>query len=175
MAVGTVGAILGGAALGTAGSIYAANKGAKAAGRAADAQAQAQMEQLAYLKEVERIPQHFREQALNQLGALYGLSPVPEGPSTPQAPLTGFEGLPGTGGGFIGSAMRKIASQAQPGQPVQAEEAVSAPQPLSRGEFVQGLLDDPFYEMMLERGEEGVLRNAAVTGGLRSGNVQDAL
>ena len=29
--------------------------------------------------------------------------------------------------------------------------------------------------MMLDRGEEGILRNASATGGLRSGNVQDSL
>jgi hypothetical protein len=46
---------------------------------------------------------------------------------------------------------------------------------LGKAAFVQGLLDDPFYRQLVERGEEGVLRNASVTGGLRSGNVQDAL
>lgn len=45
----------------------------KAAGRAADTQAAAQLEALEYLKEREAIPQQFREGALGQLGGLYGL------------------------------------------------------------------------------------------------------
>ena len=43
----------------------------------------------------------------------------------------------------------------------------------------QGLIDqvqaNPFYQSMISQGEEAVLRNAAATGGLRGGNVQQAL
>lgn len=43
----------------------------------------------------------------------------------------------------------------------------------------QGLIDqvqaNPFYQSMVSQGEEAVLRNAAATGGLRGGNVQQAL
>lgn len=43
----------------------------------------------------------------------------------------------------------------------------------------QGLVDaamqSPYYTSMLGQGEEAVLRNAAATGGLRGGNVQQAL
>lgn len=46
---------------------------ADASKRAAQTQAQAQMEALNYLREQEEIPQQFREGALGQLGGLYGL------------------------------------------------------------------------------------------------------
>lgn len=43
----------------------------------------------------------------------------------------------------------------------------------------QGMIDQvqqsPFYNSMIQQGEEAVLRNAAATGGLRGGNVQQAL
>ena len=43
----------------------------------------------------------------------------------------------------------------------------------------QGVVDEamasPYYTSMLEQGEEAVLRNAAATGGLRSGTIQNAL
>jgi hypothetical protein len=60
------------------------------------------------------------------------------------------------------------------GGPIDGEYIPANPS-TGNADFLQGILDDPFYEMMLERGEEGVLRNASVTGGLRSGNVQDGL
>ncbi len=45
---------------------------AKAATKAADIQAKAQLEALDYLKETEAIPQQYREQALKQLGGIFG-------------------------------------------------------------------------------------------------------
>lgn len=150
-------------------SLYGANKAAKASGRAADAQAQAQREQLEYLKETERLPQHYREQALTQLGSIYGIG-APAANDSPQGPLAGFNYQPG--GGMFGNLGEQIAayqSQQQPGaQPVMQ-------QPQGKAGILQGLTDDPFYKLLQERGEEGVLRNASVTGGLRSGNVQDSL
>jgi hypothetical protein len=41
--------------------------------------------------------------------------------------------------------------------------------------IVQRAEDSPFYQTMVQRGEEGVLRNASATGGLRSGNTNEAL
>lgn len=40
---------------------------------------------------------------------------------------------------------------------------------------VQRAEASPFYQTAVQRGEEAVLRNASATGGLRSGNVQEAL
>ena len=40
---------------------------------------------------------------------------------------------------------------------------------------VDAAMQSPYYTSMLAQGEEAVLRNAAATGGLRSGNAQQAL
>lgn len=42
-------------------------------------------------------------------------------------------------------------------------------------EFVEGLKEDPFYQELLQSGEESVLRGAGATGMLRSGSTQAAL
>lgn len=41
--------------------------------------------------------------------------------------------------------------------------------------IVQRAESSPFYQTAVQRGEEGVLRNASATGGLRSGNTNEAL
>nr|WP_294975013.1 hypothetical protein [uncultured Pseudomonas sp.] len=41
--------------------------------------------------------------------------------------------------------------------------------------IVQRAEESPFYQTAVQRGEEGVLRNASATGGLRSGNTNEAL
>lgn len=183
MAIGTTAAILGSAAIGAGASIYAGNKSAGASRQAADTQAQSQMEQLAYLKEVERVPQHFREQALNQLGSIYGIgAPFAANDPSPgasgQFPLQGFSGS----GGIFGPGMEQIVRYQQSQQSQQGQAGVPQPPqpqqpqgPQGKAGFVQGLMNDPFYQQLVGRGEDAVLRNASVTGGLRSGNVQDAL
>lgn len=99
---------------------------ADAAIQSANIQAQAQREALGYLKETEKIPQQFREGALQQLGGLYGLE--------------GGEG--------------------------------------DQREFIRSARRSPLYRAIIggqEAGEEAILRKASATGGLRSGNVQEAL
>lgn len=46
---------------------------------------------------------------------------------------------------------------------------------LDRDQFMQGLQADPFYQQQVAAGEQGVLRGASATGGLRSGNASAAL
>lgn len=166
-------AVVGG--IGAASSLYGANKAAKASNRAADAQAQAQREQLAYLQETERLPQHYREGALSQLGSLYGIDapPAANDPAN-AAPLQGFNFQRGSGG-LVTDFARQIRDYKAGLPPIGADQGQDIPQAQGKSAFLQGLLDDPFYKQLVERGEEGVLRNASVTGGLRSGNVQDAL
>lgn len=97
----------------------------RAAKEAAGTAAGAQMESLEYLKEVNKLPQQYREQALTKMADIYGL------------------GDPGAQEGFF-----------------------------------QGLTGSPIYQSIMggkEAGEEAILRQAGATGGLRSGNVQDAL
>jgi hypothetical protein len=77
---------------------------------------------------------------------------------------------------LFGDFARQVKARSDQYQQGQQQPAVAQrAQPQGKAGFLQGLLEDPFYEMMLERGEEGILRNAAATGGLRSGNTQDAL
>lgn len=93
---------------------------------AAEVQAQAQREALDYLKQTERLPQAYREGALQGLGAEYGFD---------------------SNGVYGGDGMSII----------QRAEA------------------SPFYQTAIKRGEEGVLRNASATGGLRSGTTSENL
>ena len=171
-------AIVGSAVIGG----VAANKGAKAAAGAsrdaAELQAQGQREQLEYLKEVERLPQHYREGALSQLGSIYGLSapqPASNDPAPSQPPSFARSG------GLLGPGLEQIIryqqsqQSPQPQQPQLPQQPQGPQGPQGKAGFVQGLMDDPFYQQLVGRGEDAVLRNASVTGGLRSGNVQDAL
>lgn len=106
------------------GGITGADDAAAAAQQGAQISADAQRAALEYLKEREKLPQQFREGALNVLGGLYGL-----------------------GGTNATEAVNKI-----------------------KGSEI--------YKQVLgsrAAGEEAILRNAAATGGLRSGNVNDAL
>ena len=102
----------------------------EAAGKAASAatgqQVAAQREALDYLKEVEKLPQQFREGALMKL-----------------AGISGIEGGEGDQQALIDRAKQS---------PLYAE--------------IMGTRD---------AGEEAIMRNAAMTGGLRSGNVQDEM
>lgn len=94
--------------------------------RAAEVQAQSQREALTYLQQTERLPQAYREGALQGLGAEYGFD----------------------SNGNYGADGKTI---------VQRAEA------------------SPFYQTAIQRGEEGVLRNASATGGLRSGTTSENL
>ena len=98
---------------------------AKAAKEGAATAAAAQMEELNYYKEINKLPQEYREQALTQL-----------------------------------------MERTQPGgTPSQAERIGLAK-------------ESPIYAAIMggkQAGEEGILRSAAATGGLRSGNVQENL
>lgn len=154
--------------------ILGGGKAADAAREGSEIAAQAQREALQYLKESERLPQHYREGALSQLGALYGLDAPQQSyqQSYQQAPQ-GFN-FQRSGGGFFGDFVRQARDHSNQFASAQPQQS-GGPQPQGRSAFVQGLLQDPFYQMMIERGEEGVLRNASATGGLRSGNSQDAL
>ena len=157
--------------------VFLGGKAADAAIEGSEIAAGAQREALDYLKQTEQLPQHYREGALSQLGALYGLDGPPQAAAqAPQSAPQAFN-FQRTGGGLIGDFASQVQAQANQYQQSQQQQPVGAQraQPQGKSGFLQGLLEDPFYEMMLERGEEGILRNASATGGLRSGNTQDAL
>lgn len=97
---------------------------AKAATRAAQTQAAAQREALEYLKETERLPQQYREEALTEMRGVYMGTP-------------------------------------------EEQQAI-----------IDRAKSSPLYQQImggLDAGEDAILRNAATTGGLRSGNVQHNL
>lgn len=104
----------------------AAKVSAAAQIRAAEIQAESQKEALDYLKEIETTPQQFRQEALTQLGGLYGL----EGGEDDQQQLI--------------------------------DQAIQSP-------LYQAIMGSEKF------GEEAIMRNASMTGGLRSGNVQGAM
>lgn len=100
--------------------------GAEAAGKASGVAAAAELEKLNYLKEINRLPQEYKEKALTQLASVFGI-------------------------GGDTSGQQNMINQAKA---------------------------SPLYsEIMggLQSGEESIMRNAAMTGGLRSGNTQGAL
>ena len=105
---------------------------------AANTQAAYQREALEYLKQSDRIPQAFREDAIKRLGGMFGV----EGFDSDGEPLA------------VGDPLA-----------TQAERIALAQQ-------------SPYYQQIMGgqmAGEESILRNAAATGGMRSGNVQNAL
>ncbi len=72
-------AIIGGAVIGGITSSKAAGKAAKASEKGSELAAAGQERSLEYLKEVEALPRAFREAALGELGAEYGLTMDEEG------------------------------------------------------------------------------------------------
>jgi len=97
--------------------------GAEAAEEAARLEAEGQMDELAYLKEINRLPQQYKEEALTEL--------------------------------------RNIAFD-----------------PEAQGSFIERAKASPLYQQIMggkAAGEEAVMRHSSMTGGLRSGNVQEGL
>lgn len=99
---------------------------ADAATEAANAAAAAELQKLNYLKEINKLPQKYKEKALTQLASVFGI------------------------GGDTS------------GQQALIDQAKASP---LYSEIMGGL----------KSGEESIMRNAAMTGGLRSGNTQGAL
>lgn len=123
---------------------------AEAAQQAAATEAAAMGDQLAYLQEVNRLPQQYRDQALTELASIYGLGG--SGATTPA----------GSGGEISGVVPGGAFSGDQNAQQAMIDRVKASPM---------------YQEIMAgrEAGEEAVLRHASQTGGLRSGNVQRAM
>jgi hypothetical protein len=181
------------------------DEAAKAATEASQISADYQRQALDYLKQTERLPQAYRDQALAQLGSLYGLPGPGAAPATTAmqgmatAPTQGFQQPQGVSMNpadygynvadpadarawedFVRSGGPQSQAQQTPGfqaqQPMQPQqEAQQGFSPLGRQDFVAGLREDPFYLDLLGAGEEAVLRGASATGGLRSGTASENL
>lgn len=121
---------------------------AKATRAAADTSAAAQMEQLEYLKEINKLPQELRESALVQLGGAYGLEGYDSvdmlaGASKDplyQAQLSGI-------GGLTDSAMANIANMTQ-GAIDASMATASATGGLRGGNLQQGFADISTQEQL---------------------------
>ncbi|MCK4820147.1 tail fiber domain-containing protein [bacterium] len=169
---------------------------------AAEIAADSQRESLDYLKEKERIPSWYSDQALNQLAGFYGLNQAPTSASIDQPqfvvnPAYGdpldprgdepqrmdyFDPELGMDENAYNSALALYNSSRvfDPNAPAYIEnpnyaDPATLPQVDGQAEFVAGVKQDPFYQSMLTQGEEAILRSSAATGGLRSGTANEAL
>ncbi len=145
---------------------------AEAARQAGEHQAAAQMEALSYLKEINKLPQQYREQALTQLAGAYGLPGAEEGAG--EAFTMGFEASPyyqqyqqgiesgeeaimrhaqATGGLRSGSAKGALARSAMQGR----ERAM--------GQYMSGLgglAQTPTYARDISQGISGIGKTEAM-------------
>lgn len=159
-------------------------KEAAAASReAAGIAAAGQTEALEYLKEREQLPRGISERALGQLAGLFGVQ-LPseyyqaglEGDAL-EARITEELGERPTGGGMARGLAGKMWDQKAEAlrEELSAGGPLAGTTPMSQADFLSGLKDTPLYQAILgtrKAGEEGILRSAAATGGLRSGGVQ---
>lgn len=147
---------------------------AEAAQQAAATEAGAMTDQLEYLQEVNRLPQQYRDQALTELASIYGLGGAAQ--SQQRQPSFGLpsSGMAGAEVNPLMDAGKMAAGTVGGGAPgsgeVQPQNAQLA--------MIERVKASPMYQEIMagrEAGEEAVMRNAAQTGGLRSGNVQSAM
>lgn len=152
---------------------------ADAAKSASYASVAAQREALEYLKQINEVPQAYREQALNVLGTAFGLSPV----QTAQTATSGQSEASKK------AAQRSMALQYSPWKNnmapiatgtgtdgvVPQDNVVESQPVMPQLGFQEMAESSPFYKALMAGSEEAVLRNAGATGGLRSGNVQTSL
>lgn len=186
--------IVAGSAVAAVGSAYAANQAGKASERAAETSAEAQMAGLEYLKEQEKLPIYYRDQALGMLAGEYGLSPYGSetgGTTYTQERNPVYDELtarleqararnyhPKAGG----SARSQREVDAILGQLEGVPEFIDSAEVGASGVPVQSVSgmarQSPLYEAMMASrgaGEESIARNAAVTGRLRGGATIDDL
>jgi hypothetical protein len=160
-----------GAAIGTVGSMYAGSQAKKGAQSAAQTSADAQMAGLEYLKESERLPMYYRDQALGLLAGEYGL-PAYQAPAQDQ-PQSQSQNLVPAVSNAITSKYRGRQAQAQaPSQPAVTGEPVEAAPSEPMPSVVDLAKGSPIYDAILSSrgaGEEAILRGASATGGLRGG------
>lgn len=176
------------------GAQQAAATQAEAGMRGAEIAAQTQREALEYMKQREALPQHMREQALMRLGGVYGIpySPSPQAdaqqpPQVEQERFSGFDrgmfrGVGGAirGQGGFGGRLRAVPGIVGGAVQTATGTAMAQPtdEPFGQQDLIQQAMTSPLYGAMMggrEAGEEAIMRQAAATGGLRSGNVQEAM
>ena len=177
--------VVGGAAIGTVGSYLSGRSAASGAERAAETSAEAQMAGLDYLKESERLPMHYRDQALAALAAEYGLAPPVE-TNADGREIVGYEEIR-TPNPDYQPRMRALDAVSSVAQGVNsADEFLTEERPIYGDVVTEGGLPStvdramasPLYQALLSQrssGEESILRNAAATGRLRGGATIESL
>ena len=169
--------------------------GADAAREASGQQVAYQKEALDYLKESEAVPQHYRESAIGQLGTIYGMpsySPeqqakiarLEELKAGGSSGMSGLSGLSGPGGlvGKVAQGLAGATGDSRAAEIQALEQEIAGFQPVDQSaaqeSFFSGLENTPLYRAIMggqAAGEESLARNLKMTGGLRSGNTQEAL
>jgi hypothetical protein len=185
----------GGMLLGGGLSLLGSSKAAKGAERAAatqaqaqrsgaEVQAQSQREALEYMKQREALPQHMREQALMRLGGVYGIPYSPPQQAGVQQPAAAATAAP-----ELSPIMQRFAHIPEFRERLGLDDTTGAPasqpytyptmgSPFGQQDLIQQARTSPLYGAMMggrEAGEEAIMRRAGATGGLRSGNVQEAM
>ncbi len=148
--------------------------------KAAGTQVAYQQEALEYLKEREALPQQFREQALTQIGGMYGLGGIPREYTNEEQMLVDELARKKADPNPTQQRLASIASLESRISAIDAQREQEAG--AGATQIQEGLIErarmSPLYGAIMgtqEAGEEAILRQASVTGGLRSGNVQAAL
>ncbi len=158
-------------------SEQAARKAAEAQQQGAQTQADYQKQALDYLKKQQQVPSQLRDQALKQLGSMYGLG-QPGQPGAPGAPGAGIP-MPEYKDPGVG-----LPEYQKPEMGIPEYQAPGTARPefgyqgATEAELVQRAQESPLYAAMMggqDAAQEAVMRQAAATGGLRGGNVQGAL
>jgi hypothetical protein len=167
----------------------------KAGERAAATQAQARRESLDYLKETEAKPQFYREQSLGQLGGFYGLPQYQDTADRDQYDaytneIADLQSQYDVQAGIGGSRSRKnrrglqrqIDEQSRlqglmgydPNAALEGEYIPAGQQQNGQQQFVDSVQQSPFYNSMIQEGEQGAARHASQFGLGRSGNLKEA-
>lgn len=179
-----------GIGLGVAGaaSAYSSRKNAKDAAKAsteaAGVQAEAQDEALAYLREINQLPQELREQALQGLFDYSQNTPQYGTGISQDAIKNWFQNNPNASDAEIAVAMQKngvtpMQIAAATGKPIaevnnrfSAQGGSVARGPMSQDQLISQAQGSPLYAAIMgtqRAGEQAILRNASATGGLRGG------
>ncbi len=170
--------------------IWGDDEAAEAAEKGAATTAAAQRESLEYLKEREAQPQFYREQALQQLGAYYGLPQYTADTGMSQddhqanvdklAELQARRaGMGDPGGSMIQRAAGGAMVKGMDSEIAALEEQIAGYEPSvaqdpmqGQQDFIQGVKQSPFYESMISEGEDAASRFASMGGMRRSGNLE---
>lgn len=147
-----------------------------AAIKASETQAQWQKDALEYMKQREALPQQYREGALNKLGGIYGLPGLSTTYNAGNNP--DLNKVATNLANNIIYNKYGIGSNSNVNSEQTINQSIGSDSNYNQQQFINEILQSPLYQNImggLDAGENSIMRNAAATGGLRSGNTQYAL